>query len=60
MVTRENVTFIVGRRTDQTTYSWIVGFLFYVLFGNIVVKEIKYYLLRNDLLGVDVKVKEHV
>jgi len=35
-------------------------FLFYVLFGNIVIREIKYYLLRYNLLHVDIKVKDNV
>ena len=36
------------------------GFFFYVLFGNIVTREIKYYLLRYNLSDVDTKVKDSV
>jgi hypothetical protein len=46
--------------TIKQLVQGILGFLFYVLFGNIVAREIKYYLLRYNLSDVDTKVKDNV
>lgn len=45
----------MDQATDQgLQHSRSIFFL-----GNIVVREIKYYLLRYDLFNVDTKVKDH-